>query len=153
MKAIMKIHLITLVIGALILITYGCNKENNNDELNAKLSKTEDLLLKSYTAAKAYDDTLKTCVDSLGFVTCPRGIMDDSLYHVHDSLFMHHYLTYCEDMESGDNMMGGNMMGGNNMHGSTMMGNHVYMGDTATINQSYRSMFEIRTNHYSHHPQ
>lgn len=149
----MKIHLITLVIGALILITYGCNKENNNDALNAKLSQTEDLLLKSYTAAKAYDDTLKTCVDTLGFVTCPRGMMDDSLYHLHDSLYNLHYLAYCEDMASGDNMMmGGNMMGGNNAHGSTMMGNHVYMGDTVKINQSYRAMMEIRTNHFTHHP-
>lgn len=148
MRTIKKVNLIILLIGTLMLFNYSCNKESNNDELNAKLAQTEDLLLKSYKAAKAYDDTLKTCVDSLGFVTCPNGMMDDSLYHMHDSLFMQHYLTYCEEMESGDNMMGGN-----NMHGSTMMGNHVYTGDTTKINQSYRAMIEIRTNHYSHHPQ
>jgi len=152
MKTMKKVLSLSLVIGATILITFSCKKESKTDELNAQLSNTEATVLKSYAAAKAYDDTLKTCVDQQGNVTCPRGMMNDSLYHMNDSLFNLHYLKYCKEMMDGDNMMGGNMMGGNAMHGSTMMGTHTYMGDTSLMNQNYRMMGQIRTNHATHHP-
>ena len=73
-------------------------------------------------------------------------MMEDSLYHLNDSLCNQYYLTYCKDMMDGDNMMGGNMMGGNNMmHGSGMMATHNYMGgDTTVVNQCYRNLNTIR---------
>ena len=79
-------------------------------------------------------------------------MMEDSLYHLNDSLCNSYYLTYCKDMMDGDNMMGGNMMGGNTMHGSGMMATHTLMGDTAIVNQCYRNLNTIRLAHSAHHP-
>jgi len=152
MKNTKKILILTLVIGASMLITFSCRKESNTDQLNTQLSNTESIMLKASATAKTNDDLLKLQVSASGQFTAPGVMMEDSLYHMNDSIFNSHYLTYCQQMKEGDNMMGNNMMGGNNMHGSSMMGTHTYMGDTALINQNYRMMNSIRINHALHHP-
>lgn len=134
------------------LITFSCTKENKQDEIKANLAKTETQLLKNYQAAKLNADSLAIHVGPNGQYTYPLVMMEDSLYHMNDSLFNSHYLTYCKEMMDGDNMMGGNMMGGNSMHGSGMMATHTFMGDTALVNQCYRDLNTIRQAHLAHHP-
>lgn len=146
------ILLTTGVIAFLALITVSCSKDNKQDQLNSRLNQTGSLLLKSYQLAKTNDDLLITQVDADGHYSDPSAMMEDSLYHMNDSLCTIYYLSFCKDMMDGDNMMGGNMMGGNTNHGSGMMANHNYMGDTAQINQSYRNVMIIRQAHPSHHP-
>jgi len=149
----MKKSLLTSgVISYLVLITFGCAKENKQDEIRANLTKTETLLLKSYAIAKENDDLLILHVGANGEFTDPDLMMEDSLYHLNDSICNQYYLVYCKDMMDGDNMMGGNMMGGNTMHGSSMMAIHTFMGDTAKVNQCYRNLLNIRTGHTNHHP-
>ncbi len=152
MKNTKKILSLTLLIGAAMLITFSCTKESNTDQLNTKLSNTEGILLKASAAAKTNDDLLKLQVSTSGQFTAAGVMKEDSLYHMNDSIFKSHYLTYCQEMKDGDNMMGSNMMGGSSMHGSNMMGSHTYMGDTAMINQNYRMMNSIRISHALHHP-
>ncbi len=149
MKKILSI--ISLMV-LLAMITYSCKKESNQDVLNANLKKTEAQLKQSYQVAKTNDDLLKTHVTAGGHFTDPNTMMEDSLYHLNDSLCNQYYLTYCKDMMDGDNMMGGNMMGGNTMHGSGMMATHTYMGDTAMVNQYHRNLNTLKLGHSAHHP-
>lgn len=144
----------SIVMAFLILISISCKKTNSQDELNTKLSQTETVLLKSYQDAKTNADLLTTHVGPNGQYTNPNVMNEDKLYHMNDSLFSLHYLTYCKDMMDGDNMMGGNSMmgGGNAVHGSGMMGTHAYMGDTTKVNQCYRDLNMIRQTHNTHHP-
>ena len=142
----------TLVIGATMLITYSCKKESNQDVLNTNLKKTEAQVQQSYQVAKTNDDLLKIHVTAGGHFTNPNTMMEDSLYHLNDSLCNQYYLAFCKDMMDGDNMMGGNMMGGNKMHGSGMMSTHTYMGDTAMVNQYHRNLNTIHLAHSAHHP-
>ena len=79
-------------------------------------------------------------------------MMEDSIYHMNDSMCTVYYLIFCKEMMAGDNMMGGNMMGGGTMHGSGMMATHTFMGDTATVNQCYRDLNLIKQAHPAHHP-
>lgn len=139
-------------IALLALFTFSCSKENNQDAIKADLAKTETQLLKSYQDAKSNDALLAVQVSPNGQYTDPRVMMEDSLYHMNDSLFNLHYLTYCKEMMDGDNMMGGNMMGGNTLHGSAMMATHTFMGDTAKVNQCNRDLNTIRLAHPAHHP-
>jgi len=149
MKTILSI---TGMMVLLALISYSCKKESNQDALNASLKTTEAQLQQSYQVAKTNDDLLKIHVSAGGHFTDPNTMMEDSLYHLNDSLCNQYYLTYCKDMMDGDNMMGGNMMGGNTMHGSGMMATHTYMGDTAIVNQCYRNLNTLRQGHSAHHP-
>ena len=143
--------LITSSLAFLAIIIFSCTKESSQDQLKANLDKTESLLLKSFQVVKSNDDSLIVHVGPGGQFTDPRVMMEDSLYHMNDSLCNSYYLTYCEQMMEGDNMMGGNMMGGT-IHGSGMMMTHVFMGDTTTINQYYRELNAIKQAHPSHHP-
>jgi hypothetical protein len=141
----------------LTLFTSSCKKDSDQNSLNDDLKKTEAQLLQSYQIAKSNDDLLKIHVTSGGHFTSPDTMMEDSLYHLNDSLCNVYYLSFCKEMMDGDNMMGdnmmgGNMMGGNTMHGSGMMGTHTYMGDTAIVNQCYRNLNTIRLAHSAHHP-
>lgn len=147
-----KILSITGIMVLLATITYSCKKESAQDLLNAHLKKTEAQILQSYQIAKTNDDLLKIHVTAGGHYTDPNTMMEDSLYHLNDSLCNQYYLTYCKDMMDGDNMMGGNMMGGNTVHGSGMMAMHTYMGDTSAVNQYYRNLNILRLGHASHHP-
>ena len=150
MKTILSI---TSVMILLVVFTSGCKKDSSNqDVLNANLKSTETQFLQSFQVAKTNDDLLKIHVTSGGQFTDPNTMMEDSLYHMNDSLCKQYYLKYCKDMMDGDKMMGGNMMGGNTMHGSSMMGTHTYMGDTTMMNQSYRNLNTMRQAHSGHHP-
>ena len=151
MKTILSMSIVS---AFLVLISFSCKKTNSQDELNANLSQTETVLLKSYQDAKSNADLLATQVGPNGQYTNPGVMNEDKLYHMNDSLFSVHYLTYCKDMMDGDNMMGGNSMmgGGNAVHGSGMMGTHAYMGDTTKVNQCYRDLKMIRQAHTAHHP-
>jgi len=150
MKTILSI---TSVMILLVVFTSGCKKDSSNqDVLNANLKSTETQFLQSFQVAKTNDDLLKIHVTSGGQFTDPNTMMEDSLYHMNDSLCNQYYLKYCKDMMDGDKMMGGNMMGGNTMHGSSMMGTHTYMGDTTMMNQSYRNLNTMRQAHSGHHP-
>ncbi|MBK7214534.1 MAG: hypothetical protein IPH88_14785 [Bacteroidales bacterium] len=142
----------TIAISFLFFIAFSCKKESQKEILNANLKKTETLLQQSYQVAKTNDNLLKLHVSPDGQFTEPNVMMEDSFYHLNDSLCNQFYLTYCKDMMDGDNMMGGNMMGGNTMHGSAMMATHTYMGDTAIVNQCYRNLNTMRLGHSSHHP-
>jgi hypothetical protein len=145
--------LIASLVALLALTTLSCTKENKQDQLNNNLAQTETQLLKSYQDAKSNDALLKVQVGANGQYTDSRVMMEDKLYHMNDSLFTLHYLTYCKDMMDGDNMMGGNMMGsGNTMHGSGMMATHTFIGDTAKVNQCNRDLNTIRIGHTAHHP-
>ena len=145
--------LIASATAILAFTAFSCTKENKQDVLNADLAKTETILLKSYQDAKTNDALLSVQVGPNGQYTDTRVMMEDKLYHMNDSLFSLHYLTYCKDMMDGDNMMGGNMMGsGNTIHGSGMMGTHTFMGDTAKVNQYNRDLNTIRQLHTAHHP-
>jgi hypothetical protein len=143
---------ITSLMVLFALFTSSCKKESSNqDVLNANLKQTEAQVQQSYQVAKTNDDLLKIHVTSGGQFTDPNTMMEDSLYHLNDSLCNLYYLTYCKDMMDGDNMMG-NMMGGNTMHGSGMMATHTYMGDTAIVNQCYRNLNTMHQLHAAHHP-
>lgn len=145
--------LIASATAILAFTAFSCTKENKQDELKTSLSQTETQLLKSYQDAKSNDALLKGQVSTNGQFTDSRVMMEDKLYHMNDSLFNLHYLTYCKDMMDGDNMMGGNMMGsGNTIHGSGMMGTHTFMGDTAKVNVYNRDLTAIRLSHSTHHP-
>lgn len=144
--------LITSVMVFLALIAVSCTKENKQGDLKTNLAQTETQLLKNYQDAKSNDALLTLQVGTNGQYTDSRVMMEDKLYHMNDSLFNLHYLTYCKDMMDGDNMMGGNMMGGNTMHGSGMMATHISMGDTAKVNQCNRDLNFIRKAHPTHHP-
>jgi hypothetical protein len=143
---------IASLLTILSLIIISCNKENNQDQLKVDLDKTETLLLKSYQVVKSNDDSLTIHVGPNGQFTDPLVMMEDSLYHMNDSLCNVYYLTYCKDMMDGDNMMGGNMMGGDTIHGSGMMMRHFFMGDTTAVNQCLRDLNMIRQAHPGHHP-
>jgi len=152
MKTIISITSLMLLLA---IFNTSCKKDSSNqDLLNANLKSTETQLLQSYQVAKTNDDLLKIHVTAGGHFTDPNTMMEDSLYHLNDSLCNQYYLTYCKDMMDGDNMMGGNMMGGNTMmHGSGMMATHNYMsGDTTAVNQCYRNLNAIRLSHSVHHP-
>jgi len=151
MKTILSI---TSIMVLLALFTSSCKKDSSSqDLLNANLKSTETQLLQSYQVAKTNDDLLKIHVTAGGHFTDPNTMMEDSLYHLNDSLCNQYYLTYCKDMMDGDNMMGGNMMGGNTMmHGSGMMATHTYMGDTTVVNQCYRNLNTLHLGHSTHHP-
>jgi hypothetical protein len=149
MKTILSISSLMIL---LTLFTSSCKKDSDQNLLNDDLKKTEAQLLQSYQVAKSNDDLLKIHVTSGGHFTNPDTMMEDSLYHLNDSLCNVYYLSFCKEMMDGDNMMGGNMMGGNTMHGSGMMGTHTYMGDTAIVNQCYRNLNTIRLAHSAHHP-
>lgn len=142
----------TIAISFLFFIAFSCKKESQKEILNANLKKNETLLQQSYQVAKTNDNLLKLHVSPDGQFTEPNVMMEDSLYHLNDSLCNLYYLTYCEIMIDGDNMMGGNMMGGNTMHGNNMMGSHTFMGDTSTINQYFRDLNLTREAHPAHHP-
>ena len=145
MKTILSI---TSVMILLALFTSSCKKDSNSqDVLNANLRNAETQLLQRYQVAKTNDDLLKIHVNASGNFTYPNTMMEDSLYHLNDSLCNQFYLTYCKDM-----MDGNNMMGGNTTHGSGMMATHTYMGDTAIVNQCYRNSNTMRQGHYAHHP-
>jgi hypothetical protein len=144
--------LITGSLAFLAIISFSCTKESSQEQRKANLDKTESLLLKSFQVVKSNDDSLLVHVGPGGQFTDPRVMMEDSLYHMNDSLCNSYYLAYCEQMMDGDNMMGGNMMGGGTMHGSGMMATHTFMGDTATVNQCYRDLNLIKQAHPAHHP-
>lgn len=143
---------LTITISFLFFIALSCKKESQKEILKVNLKKTEALLQQSYQVAKTNDDLLKLHVSPDGQFTEPSAMMEDSLYHLNDSLCNLYYLTYCEIMIDGDNMMGGNMMGGNTMHGNSMMGSHTFTGDTSIVNQYYRDLNLMRDAHASHHP-
>jgi len=150
MKTILSI---TSLMILLALFTSSCKKDSSNqDVLNANLKKTEAQVQQSYQLAKTNDDLLKIHVTAGGHFTDPNTMMEDSLYHLNDSLCNQYYLSYCKGMFDGDNMLGGNMMGGNTMHGSGMMATHTYMGDTTIVNQCYRNLNTMRLGHSGHHP-
>jgi hypothetical protein len=150
MKTILSI---TSFLFLLAFFTSGCKKDSSQNELNANLKKTEALVQQSYQVAKTNDDLLKLHVAAGGHFTDPNTMMEDSIYHLNDSLCNAYYLSFCKDMMNGDNMMGGNMMGGNSMmHGSGMMATHNFMGDTAIVNICYRNLKTIRLAHSAHHP-
>jgi len=151
MKTILSI---TSLILLLAIFTTSCKKYNSNqDVLNSNLKAIEAQVQQNYQVAKTNDDLLKIHVTAGGHFTDPNTMMEDSLYHLNDSLCNQYYLTYCKDMLDGDNMMGGNMMGGNTkVHGSGMMGTHTYMGDTAIMNQSYRNLNTMHQGHAANHP-
>jgi len=149
MKTILSI---TSLMILLAFFTSSCKKDSSQDVLNANLKTMEAQVQQSYSVAKTNDDLLKIHVTAGGHYTDPNTMMEDSLYHLNDSLCNVYYLSYCKEMMDGDNMMGGNMMGGNTMHGSGMMANHKYMGDTAIVNQCYRNLNTIRLAHSVHHP-
>jgi hypothetical protein len=152
MKKMKNLLSITSLLMLLAVITLSCNKENSQDQLKTDLNNTETLLQKSFQLVKSNDDSLALHVGPGGQFTDPRVMMEDSLYHMNDSLCNIYYLTYCKEMIDGDNMMGGNMMGGDTMHGNGMMMTHTFMGDTATVNQYYRELMMIRQLHPEHHP-
>ena len=142
----------SIVLAFLALVTFSCKKANNQDEIKTQMNQTQTLLLKSYQGAKSNADSLTLHVGSNGKYTDPRAMMEDSLYHLNDSLFQLHYLTYCKEMMTGDNMMGNNMMSGNNMHGSGIMATHFIIRDNAKVNQYSRDLNMIRQVHHSYHP-
>ena len=164
MKTTKTILSITSLMVILALFISSCKKDSSNqDVLNANLKQTEAQVQQTYAVAKTNDDLLKIHVTAGGHFTDPGTMMEDSLYHLNDSLCNKYYLSFCKDMMDGDNMMGGNMMGSNNMmggnntggntmHGSGMMATHTYMGDTAMMNQSYRNLNTMRLGHSAHHP-
>ncbi|MCK9398470.1 MAG: hypothetical protein M0Q51_00555 [Bacteroidales bacterium] len=162
-----QILMIIAMIIAIAAITYSCKDENRQDELNGSLNDTESNLIKAFQEAKSNDDLVINHYDPDGQYLSPLIFLEDSLYHMNDSLCNIYYLTYCQEMMEGDsmmngnmmdsNMMGGGMMGGDMMgddtlHGSGMMAMHSFMGDTARVNQTYRELIAIRQAHPSHHP-
>jgi len=149
MKTILSITSLMLILA---LVTFSCKKESDQAVLDSNLKKIETQVQQSYQVAKTNDDLLKIHVNASGNFTDPNTMMEDSLYHLNDSLCNQYYLSYCKNMYDGDNMMGSNMMGGNTMHGSGMMSTHTYMGDTAIMNQSYRNLNTMRLGHSAHHP-
>jgi len=142
MKTILSYAIVMILLA---LFTSSCKKDSSSqDEINTNLKNTQAQLLQRYQVAKTNDDLLKIHVNSSGNFTDPNTMMEDSLYHLNDSLCNQFYLTYCKEMMDGDNMMGGNMMGGNTMHGSGMMATHTYMGDTAMMNKKNRELKTIQ---------
>lgn len=173
MKKLKMIIMIATVIAAITSITFSCKEENRQEELNGSLNDTESNLIKAFQEAKSNDDLVINHFDPDGQYLSPLIFMEDSLYHMNDSLCNTYYITYCQEMMEGDsmmngnmmdsNMMGGGMMGGGDMmgdgmmgddtmHGSGMMAMHSFMGDTARVNQTYRELIAIRQAHPSHHP-
>lgn len=142
----------TIAISFLFLIALSCKKESQKEILEANLKKTETFLKQSYQTAKTNDNLLKLHVSPGGQFTDPNVMMEDSLYHLNDSLCNQYYLTYCHAMMDGDNMMDDNILGGNTMHSNNMMASHTYMGETSTINQYFRDLNFIREAHPAHHP-
>jgi hypothetical protein len=148
MESVNSIISITSLMILLALFTSGCKKDSSNQyAFNANLKSTEAQVQQSYSVAKTNDDLLKIHVTAGGHFTDPVMLMEDSLYHLNDSLCKKFYLLYCKNMYDGDNMMGGNMMGGNGM-----MANHTYMGDTAIVNLCFRNLNTMRLGHPAHHP-
>lgn len=150
-----KMKNVTRVILSTILFTLllsSCSKESKQDDLNNQLTDIQSKLINSYQIAKTSDDSLIVHVNSNGEYIYPGTMMEDSLYHLNDSLCNLYYNTYCDLMESGDDMMGSGMMGGNGMHGSGMMSGHSYSADTAASNQIYRKLIHMRNGHSAHHP-
>lgn len=163
-----KILMFIAVIVTLAAITYSCRQESKQDGLNASSNDTESNIVKTFREAKLNDDLVKQHFDLNGQYLSPMIFMEDSLYHMNDSLCNAYYLTYCKEMMEGDSMMGGGMMGGDTMHGCGMMGGGMMggdtmhgcgmmnmqscMSDTASVNQVYRELISIRQAHSSHHP-
>lgn len=158
MKNMKKILMIIAVIVTLAAITYSCRQESKQDGLNASSNDTELNIVKTFREAKLNDDLVKQHFDLNGQYLSPMIFMEDSLYHMNDSLCNAYYLTYCKEMMEGDSMMGGGimgdggMMGGDTMHGCGMMNMQSCMSDTASVNQVYRELISIRQAHSSHHP-
>lgn len=140
----------TTLMTFIALTTFSCKKDNGQNVIKAQLSQTEGRLLVNYNIAVLNADSLATQVAPNGHYTNTLVMMEDSLYHMNDSLFNVNYLTYCKEMTDGDNMMGNSMMGSNTMHGSDMMANHTFLGDTAKVNHWYRDLNMIREAY--HHP-
>jgi hypothetical protein len=149
MKNFSKMILATL---SFALLLSGCSKEAGHNDLSTGLLATKSALLKAYQTAKSYDDSLIMHVNPSGQFSYPGTMMEDSLYHLNDSLCNEYYQTYCNDMMSGSSMMGNGMMGRNMQQGSNMMTGNTYMGDTALVNQTYRDLNVLRRNHAAHHP-
>jgi hypothetical protein len=136
----------------LVLLTFSCKKESEQDAISSNLKRSEKLLQNSFQVVKFNDDLLKSRVSAVGQFTDPNVLTEDSLYHLNDSLCKLYYNAYCKAMKEGDNMMGGSLMNGNTTHGSGMMTTHTYTGDTAMINQYFRDLTIIRLSHSDHHP-
>ena len=116
-----KILMIMAMIVAVATITYSCKEKNTQEGLSSTLNGTESNIVKTFEEAKSNDDLVKQHFDKSGQYLSPLIFMEDSLYHMNDSLCTAYYLTYCKEMMEGDSMMGGGMMGGDTMHGCGMM--------------------------------
>lgn len=149
MKSLVSIAVASVL---LVMVTFSCKKESNQDAINSNLKRTEKLLQNSFQAVKFNDDLLKSRVSFDGKFTDSNVLTEDSIYHLNDSLCNIYYLAYCKAMLDGDNTMGSNMMGGNSIHGSGMMTTHTHLADTAVINQYNRNLTSIRQSHPNHHP-
>jgi hypothetical protein len=130
MKNMKKILMIIAVIVTLAAITYSCRQESKQDGLNTSSNDTESNIVKTFREAKLNDDLVKQHFDLNGQYLSPMIFMEDSLYHMNDSLCNAYYLTYCKEMMEGDSMMGGGMMGGGMMGDGGMMGGGMMGGDT-----------------------
>jgi hypothetical protein len=136
----------------LVLVTFSCKKESEQDAINSNLKRSAELLQNSFQAVKINDDLLKIHVGFDGAFTDSNVLSEDRLYHLNDSLCNVYYLAYCKAMLVSDISMGSNMMGNNSNHGSGMMSTHTHLADTAMINQYYRDLTSIRQSHANHHP-
>lgn len=136
----------------LVLVTFSCKKESEQDAINSNLKRSAKLLQNSFQEVKFNDNLLSTRVGFDGKYTDPNVLSEDRIYHLNDSLCNIYYLAYCKAMLDGDNSMGSNMMGGNSIHGSGMMSTHTHLADTAIINQYNRDLTSIRQSHANHHP-
>lgn len=143
---------IAVALVFLLMVTFSCKKESDQDAINSNLKISEKLLQNSFQEVKFNDDLLKSRVSFDGSYTDPNVLAEDRLYHLNDSLCNIYYLAYCTAMLNGDNSMGSNMMGGNSNHGSGMMTSHTHLADTAKINQYNRDLISIRQSHAHHHP-
>ena len=149
MKTLVSIAVASVL---LVMVTFSCKKESEQDTLNSDLKRSEILFQNSFQAVKYNDELLKSHVNFDGTFTDPNVIAEDRIYHLNDSLCKVYYLDYCKAMIAGDNMMGTNMNGSNTIHGSGMMSNHTFQADTTIINKYNRDLTSIRLAHSNHHP-
>ena len=84
MKTILSM---SIVLAFLALISSSCKKAVSEDVISSNLSQTETVLLKNYQVAKTNADLLTVQVGSNGQYTNPNVRMEDSLYHMNDSMF------------------------------------------------------------------
>jgi hypothetical protein len=133
-----KLIIYTLISLTGILILTNCQKNSQNDNLNAALAINQKSLTNDYNSSKIYNDSVGHYYVNHTSIVSGTCRYYDSLYHRSDTLFTTHYNMCMQingGMMSGGGMMGNNHNSANNYNYSSMMDN----------------MNQLRANHHIYH--